>query len=230
MAGSRAARQPQPEVPERRRGAVERVVLEHRCGEGAAATHDGAGEDDRCEAVVAPAQAEGEAGAGPEGDDDRADELDRQGVVAQRHDGAGDGEGDSDRGDEQAVRRPQRGERRRRRHRRRGGWQGGFDDRRHHHVSAHHGPWRGQGCCHRRPGGASHTPSHPSVGVDPSGGGADAARHTLGWRPTLGWFITRSAGSRRGAGARLGGRGGWPGRARPARQRHRQQRRAAPAR
>ena len=152
-------RQPQAEVPERRRGAVERVVLEHRCGERAAATHDGAGEDDRCEAVVAPAQAEGEPGAGPEGDDERADELDRQGVVAQRDDGAGDGKGDSDRGDEQAVRRSQRGERRRRRHGRRGGWQGGLDDRRHHHVSAHHGPWRGQGCCHRRPGGASHTPS-----------------------------------------------------------------------
>ena len=59
--------QPQPEVPERRRRAVERVVLEHRCGERAGATDDGAGEDDRCQAVVAPAQRRGRGRRPPRG-------------------------------------------------------------------------------------------------------------------------------------------------------------------
>ena len=113
--------------------------------------------------VVAPAHAEGQPGGGPQGDDERADQLDRQRIVAEGDDRAGDGEDDGDRGDEQAVRRPQRGERRRGGDGGRGGWQGRLDDGRHHHLSGHHGPLRGQGCCHRRPGGASHTPSQPST-------------------------------------------------------------------
>ena len=204
-------RQAQGEVPERRRRTVERLVLDHRRGERADAADDGAAEDDRRQPVVTAADPEGEPGAGPEGDDDRADELDRQRIVADGDDGAGDGEGDGDRGDEQAVRRPQRGERRRHWDRRGGGWRGRLDGRRHHLISGHHGRRRGQGCCHRRPGGASHTPSirvsgHPSVGC------ADAAHHALRRRQTLGWgedVIRRGGSGRRGT---FGGRGARRGR------------------
>ncbi len=93
----------------------------------------------------------------------------------------------------------------------RGGWQGGLDDRRHHHLSAHHGPLRGQGCCHRRPGGAS-TPRTSECRSPSECRSADAAHHTLGWRQTLGCargFIRRGGSGGRG---RCGGRGARRGR------------------